>query len=372
MPILRGLHLEGRVLVEGGEVTWQLDHCIWTRETGGDSFSVHVCYFFVSTGFTTENFSWHTYLTRLPKSGPAAPKNLFANTQAAVSVLCLQSDLPQLGLACLGPVRTRLWWPLCGMVYLHLFCHWQSVTPHLFRVGMKLEAIDKKNSALTCVATVRDVLGDHILVHFDGWEDDYDYWCDPSSPYIKYVGWCQENAKPLSPPNGEWCRDLLLLSPIDLLCCPLVLSLPCAEGFLSKSHTLLCLHSHIVQWVTRLCIILTFQTGQTLRASPGKTIWNTQGHSKYQSGLSNPWVDLPSWVMCSSALSLKFLHELFSNWLRSPANSLHFFLEESVAACASKQTDVIGALLLCPTCSVPLTSLKLVWSWKLLTSGTPS
>ncbi len=79
----------------------------------------------------------------------------------------------------------------------------QSVTPHGFRMGMKLEAIDKKNTALTCVATVVDVLGDRILIHFDGWEDSYDYWCDPFSPYIHPVGWCQEQGKPLSPPNGK-------------------------------------------------------------------------------------------------------------------------------------------------------------------------
>ena len=69
---------------------------------------------------------------------------------------------------------------------------------------MKLEAVDKKNMALTCVATVVDVLGDRILIHFDGWEEAYDYWCDPSSPYIHPVGWCQENGKPLSPPNGKF------------------------------------------------------------------------------------------------------------------------------------------------------------------------
>ena len=67
---------------------------------------------------------------------------------------------------------------------------------------MKLEAVDKKNNLLTCVATVTDVLGDRILIYFDGWEDTYDYWCDPTSPYIHPVGWCQENAKILSPPNG--------------------------------------------------------------------------------------------------------------------------------------------------------------------------
>ncbi|KAF6040192.1 L3MBTL4 [Bugula neritina] len=34
--------------------------------------------------------------------------------------------------------------------------------------------------------------GDRILVHFDGWEDAYDYWCYYNSLYIHPVGWCQE------------------------------------------------------------------------------------------------------------------------------------------------------------------------------------
>ena len=101
----------------------------------------------------------------------------------------------------------------------------QSVTPHGFRIGMKLEAVDKLNTVLTCVSTVADVLGDRLLIHFDGWEDSYDYWCDPSSPYIHPVGWCQENGKPLSPPNGKlydyawpisnWKHIRCLISTVD-------------------------------------------------------------------------------------------------------------------------------------------------------------
>lgn len=80
----------------------------------------------------------------------------------------------------------------------------QPVVPNPFRVGMKLEAVDKKNNSLICVATVADVLGDRLLVRFDGWEDTYDYWCDPSSPYIHPVGWCKENSETLSPPCGKF------------------------------------------------------------------------------------------------------------------------------------------------------------------------
>uniref|UniRef100_A0A8C8ES26 SAM domain-containing protein n=1 Tax=Oncorhynchus tshawytscha TaxID=74940 RepID=A0A8C8ES26_ONCTS len=70
------------------------------------------------------------------------------------------------------------------------------------RVGMKLEAVDRMNPSLICVATVTDVVDDRFLVHFDNWDDTYDYWCDTSSPYIHPIGWCQERSLPLTPPQG--------------------------------------------------------------------------------------------------------------------------------------------------------------------------
>ena len=73
---------------------------------------------------------------------------------------------------------------------------------------MKLEAVDRKNPDLICVATVTNVIGNRFLVHFDEWEDTYDYWCEDTCPYIHPVGWCAENDKRLNPPNG--------LSPISL------------------------------------------------------------------------------------------------------------------------------------------------------------
>ncbi|XP_005112062.1 lethal(3)malignant brain tumor-like protein 1 [Aplysia californica] len=83
----------------------------------------------------------------------------------------------------------------------HLFVSQpNTVIPSPFRVGMKLEAVDKKNWSLVCVATVADSLGDRILVHFDGWDDIYDYWCDIVSPSIHPVGWCQQNGQTLSSP----------------------------------------------------------------------------------------------------------------------------------------------------------------------------
>uniref|UniRef100_A0A673MWI3 Lethal(3)malignant brain tumor-like protein 3 n=1 Tax=Sinocyclocheilus rhinocerous TaxID=307959 RepID=A0A673MWI3_9TELE len=77
-----------------------------------------------------------------------------------------------------------------------------TVTPSGFRVGMKLEAIDKKNPSFICVATITDMVESRFLVHFDNWDESYDYWCDATSLYIHPVGWCQENGRTLTTPPG--------------------------------------------------------------------------------------------------------------------------------------------------------------------------
>ncbi|XP_032275548.1 lethal(3)malignant brain tumor-like protein 1 isoform X3 [Phoca vitulina] len=107
-------------------------------------------------GYKEEEFSWSQYLRST--RAQAAPKHLFAS----------QSHSP----------------PPLG-----------------FQVGMKLEAVDRMNPSLVCVASVTDVVDSRFLVHFDNWDDTYDYWCDPSSPYIHPVGWCQKQGKPLTPPQ---------------------------------------------------------------------------------------------------------------------------------------------------------------------------
>ncbi|OWK03133.1 hypothetical protein Celaphus_00007989 [Cervus elaphus hippelaphus] len=84
----------------------------------------------------------------------------------------------------------------------HLFVSQSHSPPPLgFQVGMKLEAVDRMNPSLVCVASVTDVVDGRFLVHFDNWDDTYDYWCDSSSPYIHPVGWCQKQGKPLTPPQ---------------------------------------------------------------------------------------------------------------------------------------------------------------------------
>lgn len=44
-----------------------------------------------------------------------------------------------------------------------------------FAVGMKLEAVDRKNARLICVATIGEVRNDQVLVKFDGWRGTPDY-----------------------------------------------------------------------------------------------------------------------------------------------------------------------------------------------------
>ena len=69
---------------------------------------------------------------------------------------------------------------------------------------MKLEAVDRKHSSLVCVASIAGLMDSRILVHFDSWDEVYDYWADASSPYIHPVGWCHHNGHSLTPPNSEY------------------------------------------------------------------------------------------------------------------------------------------------------------------------
>ncbi|XP_049867191.1 uncharacterized protein LOC126367619 [Pectinophora gossypiella] len=84
----------------------------------------------------------------------------------------------------------------------HLFPHVGTtmIKPNGFRIGMKLEAEDRKND-LVCVATIADMLDNRLLINFDSWDEMYDYWVDPTSPYIHPVGWAEENGVSLTPPN---------------------------------------------------------------------------------------------------------------------------------------------------------------------------
>ncbi|XP_046634887.1 polycomb protein Sfmbt-like isoform X3 [Daphnia pulicaria] len=59
------------------------------------------------------------------------------------------------------------------------------------RVGMRVEAADLMDPRLVCVATIAQIAGRLVRIHFDGWSDDFDQWMDISSPEIYPVGWCE-------------------------------------------------------------------------------------------------------------------------------------------------------------------------------------
>lgn len=68
---------------------------------------------------------------------------------------------------------------------------------------MKLEAIDRLNPSLLCVATIDDIKDKKLLIHFDGWTRKYDYWCESTTTDIHPIGYCDQNYhRKLEPPKG--------------------------------------------------------------------------------------------------------------------------------------------------------------------------
>ncbi|CAL8108629.1 unnamed protein product [Orchesella dallaii] len=74
---------------------------------------------------------------------------------------------------------------------------------NLFKIGHKLEAVDRKNPHLICVATVGGVDRDNIHVTFDGWRGAFDYWCKYDSRDIFPVGWSDNCGHQLQPPGNK-------------------------------------------------------------------------------------------------------------------------------------------------------------------------
>ncbi|XP_020628056.1 lethal(3)malignant brain tumor-like protein 2 [Orbicella faveolata] len=70
-----------------------------------------------------------------------------------------------------------------------------------FKVGTKLEAVDLREPALICPATVTDLKGPLLRIHFDGWDESYDQLVDKDSLDIFPVGYCSSVAHPLQPPG---------------------------------------------------------------------------------------------------------------------------------------------------------------------------
>ena len=74
--------------------------------------------------------------------------------------------------------------------------------PDGWKVGGKLEVSDPDKPELIHVATVANIIESRVLIHFDGWSHNYDFWSSPTSSYLNPVGWCSENKKTVNPPLG--------------------------------------------------------------------------------------------------------------------------------------------------------------------------
>ena len=68
---------------------------------------------------------------------------------------------------------------------------------------MRLEAKDRLNPSMICVATIMAIKPNgKLLIHFDGWSEGYDYWCYPDSTDIHPAMWCNKHNRKVQPPKG--------------------------------------------------------------------------------------------------------------------------------------------------------------------------
>lgn len=79
----------------------------------------------------------------------------------------------------------------------------KTIPNHGFKEGMMIEAVDLMQSRLVCVATITRVVGRLLRIHFNGWDETYDQWCDCESPDLFPLGWCELVGYPLEPPKKE-------------------------------------------------------------------------------------------------------------------------------------------------------------------------
>uniref|UniRef100_A0A8C5CR21 Polycomb protein SCMH1 n=1 Tax=Gadus morhua TaxID=8049 RepID=A0A8C5CR21_GADMO len=87
-------------------------------------------------------------------------------------------------------------------------CFRQSATPPLneFKAGMKLEALDPRNTTSTCIATVVGLTGARLRLRLDGSDNKNDFWRLADSSEIHPIGHCEKNGGMLQPPLGNHTR----------------------------------------------------------------------------------------------------------------------------------------------------------------------
>jgi len=87
--------------------------------------------------------------------------------------------------------------------------------PKEFKVGMKVEAVDRRFPYFVCVATIAATRekNHEVLIHFDGWSNAYDYWCEPDAIELHPVGWCETYGWELQKPTGM-CLIHIICDPV--------------------------------------------------------------------------------------------------------------------------------------------------------------
>ncbi|NXN97454.1 SCMH1 protein, partial [Rhinopomastus cyanomelas] len=83
-------------------------------------------------------------------------------------------------------------------------CFKQSYTPptNEFKINMKLEAQDPRNTTSTCIATVVGLTGARLRLRLDGSDNKNDFWRLVDSAEIQPIGNCEKNGGMLQPPLG--------------------------------------------------------------------------------------------------------------------------------------------------------------------------
>ncbi|XP_041696694.1 sex comb on midleg-like protein 2 isoform X4 [Coregonus clupeaformis] len=71
-----------------------------------------------------------------------------------------------------------------------------------FKVGMKLEVHDPRNSTSVCIATVMGMTGVRLRLRLDGSDNTNDFWRLVDSSDIQPIGTCEKNGDMLQPPLG--------------------------------------------------------------------------------------------------------------------------------------------------------------------------
>lgn len=89
------------------------------------------------------------------------------------------------------------------MKFLFFCFSLQRTNLNPFKIGLKLEADDKRDTQKICVATIEDVIDMRVLVSFDGFDKSSNYWADITSPYIHPVNWHLENGFSITTPPSE-------------------------------------------------------------------------------------------------------------------------------------------------------------------------